>query len=105
MPQIRRYNPPPNPAKDTDSRFKDYRRKHGENCWELDALNPQVIDELITDKIREYRDDDLWTQAVDEEDTHRRLISDCASRWLDVEKFLLTPPKPPKARKAKKKNK
>ncbi len=96
MPQIRQYNPPPNPAKATDSRFKDYRRKHGDDCWELDALEPRVIDELITKKIKSYRDDDIWDEDVAKEEEHRKMLRDCAGRWDSVVKFLDKPQKPKK---------
>lgn len=92
MKQVRQYNPPPNPAKQTDSRFKDYSKKHGNNCWELDALQPPVIDKLITDRIISYRDDELWDEAVSEELTHRDSISVCAEQWEDVNRFLTTHP-------------
>lgn len=38
--QIDQYNPPPNPAKSTDSRFQGYMDEHGDESWELDALEP-----------------------------------------------------------------
>ncbi len=43
MDQIQQYNPPPNPAKSTDSRFQGYMDIHGDESWELDALEPQVL--------------------------------------------------------------
>lgn len=70
MPQVRKYNPPPNPAKDTDSRFEDYRRVHGDNSWELDALNPQIISELIETNIKEFIDFDQWTTDLRIEEQH-----------------------------------
>lgn len=106
MNQVRQYGPPPNPAKPTDSRYEHYKRTYGENCWELDALNPQVIDKLITDKILKYREDEAWDFVVNQETIHRTLLSDCANRWDEVKKFLQAPPKPPRkprAKKAKKK--
>ena len=51
MEQVEQYNPPPNPAKESDSRHAEYVSKYGENSWELDALPPNVIHDLITDKI------------------------------------------------------
>jgi hypothetical protein len=60
MPQIERYNPPPNPAKSTDSRFEDYQRKFGDESWELDALAPNVIHDLIRDAIMRIRDHAKW---------------------------------------------
>lgn len=41
--QVQAYNPPPNPAKLTDSRYKAYIERYGDESWELDALNPTVI--------------------------------------------------------------
>jgi len=48
MEQIRQYDPPPFPAKTTSSRFDSYFQEHGTlSAWELDALRPDVLDELI----------------------------------------------------------
>lgn len=71
MEQIRRYNPPPNPAKMTDTRATDYVAKYGNESWELDALRPEVIDALVNDAIRRFVDDDKWNEAVDEEHEKR----------------------------------
>lgn len=49
--QIKQYSPPPNPAKVTDPRAKDYILEHGRISWEVDALEPRILNQLITDKI------------------------------------------------------
>jgi hypothetical protein len=56
MDQIRQYDPPPNPAKQQDSRFKAYAAKHGDESWELDALDPKVIQALVSETIQDYLD-------------------------------------------------
>jgi len=61
--QIKKYNPPPNPAKVTDSRFDSYRDLYGEESWELDALEPQVLVDLVRKNVLEIRDNDLWGDA------------------------------------------
>jgi hypothetical protein len=61
MDQVEEFNPPPNPAKTTDSRFEGYVVQYGEESWELDALEPQFMDRLIREHVSEYRDDDLWS--------------------------------------------
>ncbi len=58
--QIEELRPPKNPAKDTDSRFEGYRKKFGESSWELDALSPQFLNELVETKINEFIDFDEW---------------------------------------------
>lgn len=79
MNQVRKYNPPPNPAKDTDSRFEEYRRVHGSKSWELDALNPQVISTLIETNIKEFIDFSQWNSDRDIEDTQISKLYEIAS--------------------------
>lgn len=56
--QVEQYNPPPNPAKKTDTRFVKYMEEFGlSDSWELDALEPGIIESLIEDKIEEIIQD------------------------------------------------
>jgi len=58
--QIHRYSPPPFPAKMTSARYKSYVDEHGINdAWELDALNPNVLRDLITENVNEYFDESI----------------------------------------------
>ena len=88
MDQVRQYNPPPNPAKITDSRARGYIARHGGESWELDALEPQVLDALIESAIDANRDDEKWQEASELQQTHRRLLARVASRWNDVVAYL-----------------
>jgi hypothetical protein len=45
--QVRAFNPPPNPAKVTDSRAAAYIAKFGASSWEVDALPPNVLAKII----------------------------------------------------------
>ena len=64
MNQIKRYSPPPNPAKTSDSRFKDYYDRHGHESWELDALDPKVLQNIISKEVGKLRDQAAWEEAV-----------------------------------------
>ena len=79
MDQIRLYNPPPNTAKKTDSRFAGYKAMYGPQSWELDALEPRVINQIISDRIVSLRDDDIWERASEVEADGRRRLSDIAA--------------------------
>lgn len=81
MAQVRQYNPPPNPAKLTDSRCSGYIDKFGEESWELDALEPAVITALIQDTVGNLRNDDLWDESVEREDEHKAKLSYVANNW------------------------
>lgn len=63
MDQVRQYQPPPNPAKMSDSRAGGYVTKFGRSSWELDALTPQQMNTLITDAIDAVIDPDAWRAA------------------------------------------
>ena len=68
MKQIDEYNPPPNYAKSSDSRFDDYYAKYGDQSWELDALDPDVLVELIQKHIHMWRDEVLWQEMDHQEE-------------------------------------
>ena len=74
MDQIEHFNPPPNPAKTTDSRFAAYIRKYGESSWELDAIEPKVLAMLIEKEVKSLRDEKVWKKSKKIEDEGRRIL-------------------------------
>jgi len=88
MDQVRKYNPPPNPAKMTDSRFNGYEDKYGNESWELDALDPQVIVSLVRNAIKSLRNDDIYREVYDRQETERELLIAASDNWNRVAKFL-----------------
>lgn len=65
--QVEHYKPPPNPAKMTDSRAADYVEKYGDESWELDALDPKVIQALISDAVGRIRNEEIWSRSLAQE--------------------------------------
>lgn len=88
MDQVRRYNPPPNPAKMTDKRAADYVANYGRQSWELDALEPKVIEALVRDEIEGLIDEDVWAFTRREEDEGRKYLRELHGRWDEVRDFL-----------------
>jgi len=78
MHQVEKYNPPPNPAKLSDCRAEGYIKKFGKHSWELDALEPRVIDSLVESEIKKHRDDRLWRAALKVESEHKQTLQDAA---------------------------
>ncbi len=74
MDQIREYNPPPNAAKMSDTRAPKYVAKYGYSSWELDALEPRVLQELIKDEIDDCRNKQLWKRAIAKESRERKKL-------------------------------
>lgn len=54
--QVRKLNPPENPAKLTDSRADGYVRKFGMSSWELDAIEPRALAKLVRDAVNGLMD-------------------------------------------------
>lgn len=90
MQQIEQYDPPPNPAKITDSRASAYIAEFGDSSWELDALEPRVISDLIRTVVDDYRIAGAWETVVQQELTHRAQIRSIAARWSHVVAVLDT---------------
>jgi len=88
MDQVERYAPPPNPAKETDTRYARYVQEFGHECWELDALDPAFIADLIRTEIEALIDHDRWNLAMAEEEQHRAALANASANWAKVENFL-----------------
>lgn len=88
MDQVEEYDPPPNPAKLTDARAQGYIAEHGHSSWELDALEPTVLDALIEGHIQDHRDPDLWAEAKAVQTQERRVLSAVSERWGEVAEYL-----------------
>jgi hypothetical protein len=88
MDQVEAYGPPPNFAKVTDARYADYEALYGQDSWELDALEPSVLNELITRHVREVRDEDLWEAAEQRQESEREQLTEISHRFDDVIEYL-----------------
>ncbi len=71
MEQINQYNPPPNPAKKSDPRSRTYMRNHGNESWELDALTPETLNELLITHIEEFLNKKEYNGILEEEDKRK----------------------------------
>lgn len=88
MDQVEEYTPPPNPAKITDSRAQGYIAEFGDESWELDALEPSVLAELVRASIAGVTDKDAMQEADAEQERHRETLALVASQFADVENFV-----------------
>lgn len=84
MDQIELYNPPPNPTKLSDSRASGYIEEYGYECWELDALEPQVISDLIKKNVEFFRDENLYRKVLKQEEKEKTLLTDIAENFISV---------------------
>jgi hypothetical protein len=69
--QVKQYNPPPNPAKMSDSRAAAYVAKHGRFSWEVDALPPEVLARIVRASFRSIIDREKMDEVVKREETDK----------------------------------
>lgn len=78
--QVEELDLPPNPAKLSDSRAKAYIADFGRSSWELDALDPEYLQRIISKTVSLFRDEDKWAETMDREremvETLRRLAAE-----------------------------
>ena len=83
--QIKKYNPPPNPAKITDPRAKWYLKEYGNKSWELDALKPEILRKLAEDGIFNYIDLEKYNACIKEEDRQKKALVDFGETYVGGE--------------------
>lgn len=88
MEQIQTFNPPPNPTKLSDARATGYIAEFGHECWELDALEPKVITDLIRNEVTALLDADLLLKVENQERTDKENIQKICDNYEDVINYL-----------------
>ena len=86
--QIQEYSPPPNPAKATDARYTKYEEEFGDESWELDALEPAVMADLIREAVESHIDRDYWEEAEERQQTGRDQLGRVSACWKNVVAYL-----------------
>ena len=78
--QIKQYSLPPNPAKKSDPRAKRYYEQYGNKSWELDALDPEVLSNVLETAIQGHMDLGRYNETIRREDRERKALSRLARK-------------------------
>lgn len=84
MNQVDEFSPPPNPAKVTDSRYAGYVAEYGEKSWELDALDPEYIANLIEENVLQCRDEEIFEETLAVERNYIKTLENIAENWESI---------------------
>lgn len=80
MEQVEQFRPPPNPAKVTDSRYAAYVKKYGEECWEMDALDPRTLTGVIETAVTGVTDQTKRRRKLKAQDKAKATLSAIAKK-------------------------
>lgn len=79
--QIEEFAPPPNPAKITDPRADWYIAEHGPVSWEVDALPPKTLDEVLVRAILDNINIAKYDRMCALEEEHRDRLQDLSDEF------------------------
>jgi hypothetical protein len=71
-----------------DSRSVDYIKQYGNKSWELDALEPKVIDALITKEIKGMIDQDRWDMVTEMQTEGRQYLEALGDNWDEIREHI-----------------
>lgn len=74
--QVKRYGLLPNPTKKANSRAKGYVAKYGDECWELDAIEPMELQKVVASAVEGYVDWGLWKRVKAENAERRKRLKE-----------------------------
>jgi len=74
------------PASDKkkDPRYKWFIREFGDQCWELDALDPNDLRALVEEGIRDQIESVAWKRCADVEKAQRESLRTVLDSWKGV---------------------
>ena len=84
----RAVRPAAQPGQDHRCPVRKYQEQYGDDSWELDAFEPQVMADLIREAVQAQIDQDYWEEAVARQDTGRMQLGTISRRWQSVVDFL-----------------
>ena len=83
--QTTEHNLPSIQAKPKDPRYKPYVEKHGAKCWELDALDPRQLRDILKREVEALIDWEVWNASKDAERDAKRGFEGAVRKWAAVD--------------------
>lgn len=81
--EVEEHDPPPNPTKITDSRAEAYIERHGYECWEVDALDPATLQQVIEDAFSTVLDDALMEGVKEREEEDKMRLREAVQELMN----------------------
>jgi hypothetical protein len=76
------------PASDKakDKRYKWFVQNYGDRCWELDAMNPNDLRDLVEEQIKARIEWEAWNRCATVEKAEKESIRSGLVAWLNARK-------------------
>lgn len=71
-------------TKRSDSRYKWFVPRYGRRCWELDALDPNILRDRVKVAISAHIDQPAWERCARAEQAERQSLADVLGAWQNA---------------------
>jgi hypothetical protein len=68
-----------------DTRYKWFKQNYGDQCWELDAMDPRQLRSIVETEINALIDRALWEQQETHQEREKKSIEALLRWWANVE--------------------
>jgi hypothetical protein len=83
--QVNEYKLIPNPTKLADPRSQAYVVQYGDQCWELDAIEPRELQRIVKAAIEKHIDREVWDHSLEHEQKDKTSLTErFANATLEV---------------------
>jgi len=73
--------------KSKDTRFKWFTSRYGDQCWELDALDPNVLRDRVEKEIKDLIEPAAWERCERVNAAEKKNLEEFLVKWNEREKF------------------
>jgi hypothetical protein len=71
--------------KKNDKRYKWFKNTYGNRCWELDAMDPRLLRDLVETEIKALIDEELWEEQEALEKREKESLEGHLHSWMAVQ--------------------
>ena len=72
-------------SKTRDPRYEWFKQNYGDQCWELDAMDPNELRSVVETEINALIDRELWGRQEAEEEREKKFLEALLRWWANVE--------------------
>lgn len=80
--QVQELDLMPNPTKAADPRSANYMMEYGAECWELDAIEPAKLQDLVKEGIEAHVDLQQWEDSKGQLEDEREEVKETIDKWV-----------------------
>src|SRR5262249_45057285 len=73
--------------KKKDKRYKWFVQNYGKRCWELDALDPNALRDIVQEEIEGEIEWEAWERCTTVNEAHRESIRHVLDQWKNTKRL------------------